>query len=341
MRAVRFTTPGTPLIDAEVEPPELLAGHVLVQVGAAGICHSDAHYRAGRPAPSAPPVTLGHETAGTIIAVAEGGPAGRIGEKVAVHYVVSCGACAACLRDREQFCDSYEMIGNTIDGGYAELLAVPERNAIRIPDSVPLEQAAVMMCSTVTALHALNRGRLTRGESVAVFGAGGLGQSAIRLAVARGAATVFAVDIDAGRVASAAEAGARGVLSPQSDPVATIAATGGVDVAIDMVGSGTVMRQAIDVLRPGGRAVAVGITADTLRIAPYGELIARELEVIGANDHSRTEAAEVLEMAGGRSIDIAPVVTETIPLEALRINEVLDRLDAFGPGMRTVILPGR
>jgi propanol-preferring alcohol dehydrogenase len=277
--------------------------------------------------------------AGTITAVAQGGPAERIGETVAVHYVISCGGCPACRRNREQFCDSYEMLGNTTDGGYAEFLAVPERNAIRVPEAVPLEHAAVMMCSTVTALHALNRGRLGRGESLAVFGAGGLGQSAVRLAKAGGAGPLFAVDIDADRVAAAVLAGAHGILSPDTDPVATISAAGGVDVAIDMVGSGAVLRQALEVLRPGGRAVAVGITHDILKVEPYGELIGRELEVIGANDHTRAEVVEALEMAGSGSIDLAGVVTGTVPLDAGPINEALDRLDAFGAGMRTVIVP--
>ena len=172
MRALRLTETGGPLIEVELPAPQPGPGEVVVAVAAAGICHSDIHYRDGF-APVDLPLTLGHEVAGVIAAAGDGIDPGRIGSRVAVHYVVSCGRCDRCLRRGEQFCERYGMVGKTRDGGYAEALVVPARNAVDVPEGVDLRHAAVMMCSSATALHALHRAALRPGEVVAVFGVGG------------------------------------------------------------------------------------------------------------------------------------------------------------------------
>ncbi len=336
MRAVRFEGSGA-LVDREVASPEPGPGEVLIAVAAAGICHSDAHYRAASPAPVLVPVTLGHEIAGTIADVGPGADPSRIGERVAVHYVVSCGICVRCLAGHEQFCASYGMVGNTVDGGFAESVIVPVANAVRIPDRVPTDLAAIMMCSTATALHALRRGRVRSGETVAVFGVGGLGQSAVRLAQALGAGRVIAIDLDPARLAMAASTGASVI--DAADPAAVAAVAGSVDVAVEMVGSAEVYASAIGVLAKGGRAVAVGLSRGAVAVEPYGGLVAGEIELVGSNDHTRAEIVEVLDLAADGDIDLSSVITETVGLSAVAINAVLDRLDAFGPGTRSVIIP--
>lgn len=336
MRAVRFEGTGL-LVERDVVTPRPGPGEVLVTVAAAGICHSDAHYRASSPAPARIPVTLGHEVAGTIADVGPGIASSRIGERVAVHYVVSCGTCVRCLAGHEQFCASYGMVGNTRDGGFAESVVVPGANVVRIPDRVPTDQAAIMMCSTATALHALRRGRVQPGETVAVLGVGGLGQSAVRLAVALRAGRVIAIDLDPARLAAAAATGA--VAIDAADRAAVAAIAGSVDVAVEMVGSAEVYASAIGLLAKGGRAVAVGLSRGAVAVEPYGGLVAGEIELIGSNDHTRGEAVEVLDLAAAGHIDLAAVITETVELSGAAINAVLDRLDAFGPGTRSVVVP--
>src|SRR5438477_442463 len=120
----------------------------------------------------------------------------RQGDRVCVHYLVTCGQCRYCRRGLEQFCASGEMIGKHRDGGYAEFIVVPERSVFELPPEIPFEQGAIMMCSSATALHALNKARMRSGETVAIFGVGGLGISAIQLARHFGAAEVFAVEIN-------------------------------------------------------------------------------------------------------------------------------------------------
>src|SRR5262249_19630767 len=157
-------------------------GEVRVAVRAAGICHSDAHYRAGVSPMGALPITLGHEIAGVIDKLGPGVTALAAGDRVCLHYFVSCGTCSECRAGNEQFCERYAMLGHHRDGGFAEFVTVPARNAVRLPDGIPFDQGAIMMCSSVTSLHALRKARLRLGETVAIFGSGGLGASAIQLA---------------------------------------------------------------------------------------------------------------------------------------------------------------
>jgi propanol-preferring alcohol dehydrogenase len=314
---------------------------VLVRVRAAGICHSDVHYRVGV-SPAGPlPLTLGHEVSGVVAQVGELVSGWRPGDRVCLHYLATCGQCAYCRRGQEQFCTAGQMIGKHRDGGYAEYIAVPATSVFPLPTEIPFESGAVMMCSSATALHALRKGRLAAGESVAVFGAGGLGMSAIQLARAMGTLRVFAVDLDAGRLALAERLGALPVDAKRGDAAAEIKQLNGgrgVDVALDFVGIAATLRPAIASLAPFGRAVLVGLGDQPVPIYPYGEIINREAEIIGCSDHLASEIPLLTELARRGSLDLAPVVTNVIPLDADAINGVMDRLERYGAGgVRTVI----
>src|SRR4051812_12730313 len=125
MKAVRLTKPGRPLELHEVPVPEPGDGDVLVRVRAAGICHSDAHYRAGKSRVEPLPLTLGHEVAGMVERVGSGVTPFQTGERVCVHYLATCGHCAYCDEGSEQFCTTGKMIGKYRDGGYAEYILIP------------------------------------------------------------------------------------------------------------------------------------------------------------------------------------------------------------------------
>jgi 2-desacetyl-2-hydroxyethyl bacteriochlorophyllide A dehydrogenase len=338
MRALQITTIGRPLEAVDLPDPEPGRDEVVVAVIAAGICHSDVHYRAGHPAPRHLPMVPGHEVAGIIVAAGSGVGPDRVGDRVALHYVVSCGSCIACRRGLEQFCEHYEMLGQTRNGGYAERVVVPGRNAVTIPTPISSAHAAVMMCSSSTSLHALRKGRLAPGESVAVFGLGGLGASAVQLAHALGAARVYGVDLDAERLALASKFGAVPI-DGHVDPAADILAQGGADVAIDLVGSTSVLTAAMASVRPTGRVVAVGITRGMLALDPYRALIGSEAELIGSNDHHLGEIHELFDLAVAGKLVLDDVITATVPLDATAVNAAMDRLEQFGPGVRTVIVP--
>src|SRR5512145_3257239 len=195
MKAVRMVEPGKPLELQRIPIPSAGAMDVLVRVRAAGICHSDAHYRAGTSSMGMLPITLGHEVAVEVEWVGSQVTTIEAGERVALHYNISCGDCYYCQTGNEQFCTTVKMLGHHVDGGYGEYVAVPARNAIPLPQEIPFEEGATLMCASATALHALRKSRVRAGETVAVFGVGGLGLSAIQLARAMGAVEVYAVDI--------------------------------------------------------------------------------------------------------------------------------------------------
>ena len=332
MRAVRLVEPGHPLVDAEVEGLRVGPHDVEVRIEAAGVCRSDVHYRAGtRPVPNIP-LTPGHEVAGTVTVIGSHVTRTKPGDRVAVHYLLSCGVCERCLSGLEQFCGPGSMIGLDRDGGYAEAITVPERNAFPIPDAIPIEVAAIMMCSSATSLHALHRGRMKPGETVAIFGVGGLGISAIKIALALGASKVFAIDINPDKLAIAEKLGAVPVPGYKAPTI-------GADVALELVGLPETMRGAIDALGVRGRAVAVGITHEPFPLDSFNDLVLREAEVIGAADHLASEIEELIDMVGNGDIDLTDVVTGSVPLEQGAINEALDRLEAFDGGLRTVIKP--
>jgi threonine dehydrogenase-like Zn-dependent dehydrogenase len=199
-----------------------------------------------------------------------------------------------------------------------------------------------MMCSTATAFHALRKGGLEPGETVAVFGVGGLGMSAIQLARAFGALRVYAVDIDAERLDLATQLGAIPIDAGETDPVSQIGHLTegeGVDVALEMIGLPDTMQQAVRSLRIMGRAVLVGISDRPFPVHSYTEVLGKETEIIGASDHLIVELPLLFEFVRTGMLDLSPIVTRHIPLEAGAVNDVLDNLAQFGGGVRTVIIP--
>ena len=284
---------GKPLEDAEIPVPDIGASDILIRVAAAGVCHSDAHYRAGVSKIDNLPVTPGHEVAGHVEEVGPEVSNVAVGDRVCLHYLVHCGTCEFCVRGLEQFCRSGQMIGKHRDGGYAEFINVPAKNVFALPDEISFEVGAIMMCSSATALHALNKTRLKPGESVAIFGFGGLGFSALQLARALGCGAIYIVE----------------------------------------------MRQAVQCLAPLGRAALVGLTAESMSIFPYLEIINKEAEIIGVSDHLATELPALIEFARSGKLRFPPETLRVVDLDAGQINAALDELQNSIDHVRTVIVP--
>ena len=340
MRAVRLTQIGKPLQLVEIPNPEIGASDVLIRVAACGICHSDEHYRAGISRIDRLPVTLGHEIAGRIEKVGADIKHIRSGDRVCVHYLAHCGSCKFCVRGLEQFCPTAEMIGKHRDGGYAEFIKVPGRNVFALPDQIPFEIGAIMMCSSATALHALNKARLKQGESIAIFGFGGLGFSALQLARAFDCHRIYVVEINPAKLALIEELGAVPINATKGNPVEQIteATNGkGVDVSLELIGSAKTMRQAVECLGALGRAVLVGLTADSMSIFPYTELINKEVEIIGVSDHLAAELPTLIEFARCGKLRFPPDALRFVDLDAEQINAALDAFQNSIDHVRTVI----
>jgi propanol-preferring alcohol dehydrogenase len=341
MRAVQLVEIGKPLELREITRPEPGPGEVRVRVLAAGICHSDAHYRAGTASVGFLPITLGHEIAGVVDYTGPSVESVSVGDRVALHYLFTCGQCDYCARGLEQFCPKGRMVGKHANGGYAEYVVAPARNAIPIADSLSPEAAAIMMCSTATAFHALRKARMSAGDRVAVFGAGGLGMSAIQLAQACGAAEVFAVDIDPGKLEAAEAYGARPIDPVRGAPERQLHDSThgrGVDVALEFAGLPTTQAQAVASLAVQGRAALAGITGSPFAVESYPTLINREAEIVGVSDHLRGELITLMELARRGLLDLESVITDRVALDADQINSRLDALAAFRGSTRSVIV---
>ena len=340
MKAVRLVAPGRPLELHDVPIPVPGPDEVLVRIHAAGICHSDVHYRAGVSSAGPLPLTLGHEVAGVIERVGEKVRPLRPGDRVCAHYLATCGTCAWCAGGHEQFCADGQMLGKHRPGGFAEYTVMPARSLFVLPPEISYAHGAVLMCSSATALHALRKARLQPGETVAVFGLGGLGASAVQLAKALGAATVYAVDLNAEKLALAEKFVGVPVNARATDPVAEILRlTGGrgVNVALELIGLPLTMQQAVRVLGKLGRAALAGLTQQPFSVNPYLELINQEAEIIGVSDHLAREIPELLRLTTEGRLDLGPIVSRVVPLDATAINGVLDELKIFGGATRTVV----
>src|SRR5438477_7490537 len=342
MRAVRLGQIGAPPENTEIEVLEIGLSEVLIRVGAVGICHSDAHYRAGISKIDNLPVTLGHEVAGRVEKIGNKVTDVAAGDRVCVHYLVHCGSCEFCTGGFEQFCGSGQMIGKHRDGGYADFIAVPSRNAFPLPGEISFEHGAIMMCSSATALHALNKARLKPGESVAIFGFGGLGFSALQLARAFDCGQIYVVEINPAKLASIKKLGAVAIDAHAGDPAKQIkeaTAGKGVDVSLELIGSAKTMRQCVLCLAPLGRAALVGLTRESMSIFPYPELINRETEIIGVSDHLASELSGLIEFARSGKLRFPPETLRVVDLDAGRVNAALDALQHSIDHVRTVIVP--
>lgn len=322
MIAVRLHQIGASLSVDRIDIPTIGHSDILVDVRACGLCHSDMNYRDGVAPVGKMPITLGHEIAG-IVAKTGGRVRGlRERDRVIVHYIVSCGKCSFCRSGLENYCIHYRMIGKDIDGGFAEFVKVPARSIVKLPEELPFEQAALIGCAVPTAYHALKRGRVLQGDVVVIFGIGGVGIHAVQLAAeVFKAKIVIAVDVLDWKLKLARELGATAIVNAakQDVPKAISRITGGnfVNVAVDFVCQNRTMKQAIASSGKGGRVVLVGITKDSLQITPYETLLGNELEILGVDDHLRSEMIELIQFIRERRISLSRSVTHTVRLDGI------------------------
>lgn len=329
MKAARFYQAGTPLALEDIPRPDPGPGEVLVRVRACGICGSDIHivYEGVTPTAFAP-ITLGHEPAGEVAELGPGVQGFALGNRVAVCPFIVCGKCRNCTDGRSQICLERKCIGIQAEGALAEYVVVPASNLVPLPDNVPFEQGAIITDAVATPFHALTvTGRLRAGETVAVFGCGGLGVHGVKLARLAGAALVIAVDVRGSALERAQAAGADLTLNAADvDVVEAIhqATGGGVDLACELVGVNASISQAVDSVRIGGRAVVAGLGAEPITVSPPVKFVRQETALLGSYGFTVSETAELVGLVATGRLDIADSVSARFPLAD--INQALDSL---------------
>ena len=280
MLAGRFYGVGEtePLRLEQIARPTPGPGEVLMRVRACGLCGSDLHLIFEQSVRSAyVPITPGHEPAGQVAKIGDGVRGWKIGDRAAIVPGTWCGSCFACMDGHNELCENAVLFGFQGEGALAEYIKVPAQNLVRIPAGVPFTQAAIVTDAVATPFHAITSvGKLKAGETVALFGAGGLGMQAVQIARLAGAARIIVVDLRQEVLGRARKFGADDVINAsEGDPVTAIREmTGGrgVDMAVELVGYAKTVEQAVRCLRPGGRAVICGVGDEKAELPPRSSL---------------------------------------------------------------------
>ncbi len=284
MKAAVLTGVDAPLeIRADIEIAAPGPGEVRIKMAASGVCHSDLSVQNGTiPLPT--PIVLGHEGAGVVEEVGEGVTHVRPGDHVVLSFVPACGECYTCKRGQSYLCEKAAMqaMGGMLDGTtrltsggdplfqmaclgtFGEVAIVPEISMVKIPDDVPLDVAALIGCGVLTGVGAaMNTANIRPGDTVAVMGCGGVGLNVIQGARIAGAGKIVAIDMFDSKLDMAKQFGATDTVNPgNGDAGAQVAALNegrGPDVAFEVIGLKPTMQQTIDMIRPGGEAILVGV----------------------------------------------------------------------------------
>ncbi|NGN43562.1 alcohol dehydrogenase catalytic domain-containing protein [Mesorhizobium sp. CGMCC 1.15528] len=322
MKAVLLKEFGGPevLTCTEVAKPTAKPNEVIVQVAFCGVCHLDLILRQDIRSRLTLPRVLGHELAGKVVEVGEAVTGFATGDRVASSNFQACGKCHYCLIGRASLCrQSGGDIGQTRDGGYAEFVALPAENLVRIPKQLPLEHAALAACVYGPPYKALLRScRLKAGESVIVTGAsGGLGIAALQIAEKVGARSI-AITSNALKVDSLKSVGAADVIVSEDgnfgQQVRDLTDGRGADVAIELVGSPT-FGGTLRGLAPGGRCAVVGELHGKPIEINLGLLVLKEWEFHGVQSASTPELAEVLAFMVDAGIE--PQIDKVLGLEQI------------------------
>ncbi|MCU1444643.1 alcohol dehydrogenase catalytic domain-containing protein [Cryobacterium sp.] len=321
MRAVWFDTFGVLPELREVADPEPSAAGVVVRVEATGLCRSDWHGWLGHDDGIGLPHVPGHELVGVIDAIGPLVTCFAVGQRVTVPFVCACGDCPECASGNAQVCRNQTQPGFTHWGSYAERVALhnADINLIRVPDDLDAGAAALLGCRFATSYRGLvHQARVVAGETLVVVGCGGVGLSAVMIGAALGA-RVIAVDISVDALAAAARAGAVYTVnsSGMSDDAVVerirLLSDGGAQVSVEALGRENTVGIAIRSLATRGRHVQIGLLAEDPRL-PLGEVIGRELAVLGSHGMPASDYPELMALVAGGSLRPQDLIAARIPL---------------------------
>ncbi len=347
-------------VEIELDPPG--PGELLIRVGAAGLCHSDLSVIDGS-RPRVMPMMLGHEAAGEVVEVGSGAGDFAVGDHVVLAFVPSCGHCVPCREGRAALCEpgaAANTAGTLLSGAirfhgpegdphhhlgvsaFSDHIVVSANSAVRVDPALDFETAALFGCAVLTGVGAaLNSARVRPGDTVAVFGLGGVGLAALLGAVVAGAESVIAIDVVAEKLDLARDLGATHALAAGDDVVEQVRelTSGGADETIETVGNERVLAQAYAATRRGGTTVTVGLPhPDRMLSIPAVSLVAEERTLRGSYLGSCVPARDIPRFVALHRAGLLPVerlLSGRIGLD--EINEGFDRL-ASGEAVRQVVV---
>jgi 2-desacetyl-2-hydroxyethyl bacteriochlorophyllide A dehydrogenase len=329
MRAAVITKPGSISV-SEVPDPRPAPHQVVVEVGACGVCGTDLHIADGEFPPTPYPIVPGHEFAGTVVEVgADVATDIAVGDRVAVDPSLFCGHCAACRAGRGNLCTNWGAIGDTVDGAFAERVAVPAVNAYRLPDHLSLEQGALVEPLSC-AVHGVRRLGTETGESMLVVGAGTMGLLLIQLLVSAGV-RVTAVDRVASKLDLATKFGV-------DDTATSIGDLDGdqFDAVVDVTGAPAAIEEGLDSVRRGGRFLVFGVANAGARVAvsPF-RIYNDEITIVGSMAVLHSFGA-ALDLIATGTVSTDGLVSHRLPLDGY--PDALD-IVRHGQGVKVHVRP--
>jgi 2-desacetyl-2-hydroxyethyl bacteriochlorophyllide A dehydrogenase len=338
MRAVTFQAPGVVELEDRPDPELLDAGDAIVRVEATGVCGSDLHIYHGR-VQVEPGFTIGHEYVGTVLEAGEAVTRVAAGDRVLGCFQTACGRCWFCRRGLFHRCMSSRTFGHgatlgSLQGTQAEMALIPNADLVlrKVPEGMTAEVALFAGDVMGTGFHAVQESRMQLGDVVAVLGLGPVGLCAAQVALAGGAARVFAIDTVAERLDVARALGAEPVHLTEQDPKAAIAAATegrGADVSIDAVGDPRALETAIRLTRACGSVQCIGVYAERTEVH-MGLLWLKAITLRGGQANVLAHVDPVLAMMAAGRVDPSPLVTRHMALEdAAQAYAAFDRREAL------------
>ena len=341
MKAAVFNAPKQPLEIEEVETPKIGPHEILVKIAACGVCNTDMHYiDHGVPTFKKPPLILGHEPSGIVEEAGAEVRNFKSGDRVLIPPVFSCGYCDNCRLGRENICFNMVMLGNHIDGAFAEYAKVPAKDCQYLPDELPIQESSIIADAISTPYHAVkNRAQVKPGDSVVVFGCGGVGINVVQVAASAGG-TVIAVDIVEKKLKMAKKLGAQHTINvtdkEDKELLKEIRALtgGGADIANEAIGNPKTIELASNSVKAGGLHCQVGYTHHSVPINA-GRLMFREIEIKGSLGCRPVDYPKIIEMVKTGKIQLKPVVTHKFKLE--EIEQAFNSMRK-GESLRSIIV---
>lgn len=329
MRAAIIDQPGSIRV-GDVPDPKPGDRQLVLKVGATGICGTDLHIADGHFPPTPYPIVPGHEFAGEVVEIGTDTPGDwKVGDRVAVDPSLFCGYCTPCRSGHGNLCANWNATGDTVDGAFAEYVAVPASTCYRMPDEMTWQQGALVE-PVSCAVHGVRQIGVEAGERFLVVGAGTMGLLMQQL-LQRGGARVTVVDRNEARLGRATQLGAVGVGTDVAELDERF------DAAVDCTGAAPAIEAAFDSLRRGGRLLVFGVAPAEARVSlsPF-RIYNDEIKIVGSMAVLNSYGA-ALDLVASGAIDTDALLTDTLPLE--EFSAALDLMRS-GAGLKVQVLPG-
>lgn len=323
----------------DVPEPTPGRGEALVRVAAAGICGSELEAFATRSPRRPPPLIMGHEFCGQVVAVGPDVSGVRPGDRVVMNSVIACGACESCRDGRSHLCPSREIFGMRRPGGWAELTVVPASTIVHLPEKVsPVEGALVEPLANAVHVFSLVQERLP--ETVVIIGVGTIGLMCLQVARVLGAFRLVAVDPSPARLEIAHRLGAEPVVNPRETPlrqaIGEFTRGTGADVVVDAAGTSETRRDAVGICRPGGEVVWIGLHADDTALSGQ-EVVLGERRILGSYAVTPRDLRKAVGLFAHGRIDLAQWVRPFALTEGARVfRELLTQPKDY---VKAVLMP--